>query len=63
MAMFIDWKKNPYHENWWDEEIGQLVIHINISRNDMVLIGIVVVAIIALCFGLNWDTVFGLRPK
>jgi hypothetical protein len=61
--MFIDWKKNPYHENWWDEEIGQLVVHINISRNDVVLFGVVVVAIIALCFGLNWDTVFGFRPK
>lgn len=62
MAMFIDWKKNPYHKNWWDEEIGQLVIHINISRNDLALFGIVV-GFVVLCLGLNWDWVFGLRPK
>ncbi|MFZ2167873.1 MAG: hypothetical protein WAV50_03320 [Minisyncoccia bacterium] len=49
--------KNPYQESWWEKKT-----FLGLSRNDALMIAVMLAIIIAIVVVPDWDFVFGLRP-
>ena len=48
------------HVRWWNEKVA--VITFEITRADILWLGLGVAVATVYIFGVNWDVVFGLRP-